>query len=147
MSVHSDSTMMSNKKDQKLSSLSTKRVLPKIQHKKTAITPRVLPTDSKGACNTVNDRVPSRIVTPQSSSVVYSPSAYADDTDHMTSHDSQDNGVDGDTQLAIDVLRSQSDSSILYQYSSHPHSAQRRSPNAKYILLVLHYYCYVLSIL
>ena len=133
MSVHSDSSMIANKRDQKLSSFSTKRVLPKIQRKKTAVTtPTVLPADSEGPCKTVNDRVSSKIVTPQSSSAVYSPSAYADDTDHMTSHDSQDNGVDGDTQLAIDVLRSQSDPSILYHYSSHPHSAQRKSPSAKY---------------
>lgn len=133
LSVHSDSSMMTNKRDQKLSSFTTKRVLPKIQHKKAVVTPRVLPSDGKELCNPV-DKASSR-VSPQSTSVVYSPSAYADDTDHMTSHDSQENddSVDGDTQLAIDALRSQSDTSIFYHYSSHPHSAQRKSPNAKYI--------------
>lgn len=130
LSVHSDSSMMTNKRDQKLSSFTTKRVLPKIQHKKAVVTPRVLPSDGKELCNPV-DKASSR-VSPQSTSVVYSPSAYADDTDHMTSHDSQENddSVDGDTQLAIDALRSQSDTSIFYHYSSHPHSAQRKSPNA-----------------
>lgn len=124
---------MANKRDQKLSSFSTRRVLPKIQHKKAAVTPRALPPDSKEQCNTINDKGSSR-VTPQATSGVYSPSAYADDTDHMMSHDSQENddSVDGDTQLAIDVLRSQSDPSICYHYSSHPHSANRKSPNAKY---------------
>ena len=77
-------------------------------------------------------------ISPQHTSVVYSPSAYADDTNHMTSHDSQDrDSVDGDTQLAIDVLHSQSDSSILYHYSSHPHSAHRNNPNTRYSVYVV----------
>ena len=138
LSARSDNSMMTNKRDQKLSTLSTKRVLPKIQHKKAAVTPRVLLADTKGPCDIANDKVSSRVVTSQSSSVVnYSPSAYADDMDHMTSLDN-DNSVDGDTQLAIDVLRSQSDTSILYHYSSHPHSAQRKSPNAKYSTCTTH---------
>ena len=130
LSVHSDSSMT---KDHKISSFSTKRVLPKIQRKK--VTPRALPPDSIETHNTANDKVNTDFskVTPQSTTGVYSPSAYADDTSHMTSHNSlEDDAVDGDTQLAIDVLRSQSDPSILYHYSSHPHSAHRKSPNAKY---------------
>ena len=135
LSVHSDSSMT---KDHKISSFSTKRVLPKIQRKK--VTPRALPPDNMEAAN---DKVntDSSNVTPQSTTGVYSPSAYADDTSHMTSHDSlEDDAVDGDTQLAIDVLRSQSDPSILYHYSSHPHSAHGKSPNAKYsaCICVLH---------
>lgn len=139
LSVHSDNSTAANKKDHKISSFSTKRVLPKIQHKK--VTPRALPPDSIETHNTVNDKVnsDSSKVTPQSTTGVYSPSAYADDTSHMTSHDSlEDDPVDGDTQLAIDVLRSQSDPSILYHYSSHPHSAHRKSPNAKYSAHMLH---------
>lgn len=125
--------MIASKKDHKLSSFSTKRVLPKIQHKKVAVTPRTLPSDSK-AQDTVNDNKVNAVhskVTHQSTSVVYSPSSYADDPNSL-----QDNNtsVDGDTQLAIDALRSQSDTSILYQYSSHPHSAHRKSPSAKYNL-------------
>ena len=120
---------MTNRKDHKISS---KRVLPKIQRKK--ITPRaVLLPNSTELHNNDKVNADSSKVTPRSTTVVYSPSAYADDTSHMTSHDLQeDDTVDGDTQLAIDVLRSQSDPTILYHYSSHPHSAHRKSPNARY---------------
>ena len=137
LSVHSDSSI-ANRKDHKIS---TKRVLPKIQRKK--VTPRTLPLESTELHNTVNNQVKtdSSKVTPQSTTVVYSPSAYADDnTSHMTSHDSlEDDTVDGDTQLAIDVLHSQSDPSILYHYSSHPHSAHRKSPNARYLCYTTSY--------
>lgn len=124
-SVRSDNSMMSNRKNHK-TSFSTKTVLPKIDHKKAEVTPRVY--------NTVkNHQVNSNTTPLQSTSAAYSPSAYADDKHHMTSHDPQDSGdsVDGDTQLAIDVLHSQSDSSILYHYSSRPHSAHKKSPNTK----------------
>ena len=125
--MHADNSMMANKKDHKFSK---KRVLPNIQHKKAAVTPRVLQSNSSELHNT-NSKVDHDSST-QSTAAVYTPSAYTDDTDHVTSHDAKDNTVDGDTQLAIDVLRSQSDSSILYHYSSRPHSAHRKSPSTKY---------------
>ena len=136
--MHADNSMMANKKDHKL--FSKKRVLPNIQHKKAAVTPRVLQSNSTELHNTANSKVDNDSST-QSTAVVYSPSVYADDTGHMTSHDAKDDTVDGDTQLAIDVLRSQSDSSIFYHYSSRPHSAHRKSPSAKYNF-VLYYKCY-----
>ena len=114
-------SLVASKREHKSASYSTKAVLPKIQQKKVAITPRESSSDRE-CVKSGNKPVPS---------TEYSPVAYTDNTDHG---DTQDGIVmDKDTQLAIDVLHSsQSDTSILYHYSSHPHSAHRNSPNIRY---------------
>jgi len=101
-------------REHKTASFSTKAVLPKIQQKKVAITPREM-SSSREHVKPEDKPVPS---------AEYSPAAYTDIQD--------DNVMDKDTQLAIDVLHSQSDTSVLYHYSSHPHSAHRNSPNTRY---------------
>ena len=122
--MSSDSiSLVASKREHKTASNSTKAVLPKIQQKKVTITPRESSSDRE--CVKPADKpIPT---------AEYSPAVY---TDHSNLQD--DNVVDKDTQLAIDVLRSsQSDTSVLYHYSSHPHSAHRNSPNTRYNITLL----------
>jgi len=118
-SMSSDSiSLVASKREHKTASYSTKAILPKIQQKKVTITPRESSSDREHV-KPADKPIPT---------AQYSPAAY---TDHSNLQD--DNVVDKDTQLAIDVLHSsQSDTNVLYHYSSHPHSAHRNSPNTRY---------------
>jgi len=120
--MSSDSgTLVASKREHKAASYSTKAVLPKIKQKKVTITP-IESTSDKEHVKSADKHV---------STAEYSPAAY---TDHSNLQD--DNVVEKDTQLAIDVLHSsQSDTSVLYHYSSHPHSAHRNSPNTRYSIV------------